>query len=387
MTKLSLIAEINPKLNARLADEDSVSFLGMADVSELGVTTRGEPRRYRDVAKGYTPFRRGDVLVAKITPCFQNGKIAQADTEHEFAFGSTEFHVIRPDVAVADPRYVLHFLRTPDLREAGERRMTGSGGQRRVPRGYLDDVDVPLPPIREQRRIAAILDQVDELRAKRRRTLALLRELLRARVGVFMADTDAEPTPLGDVLSLPLRNGVSPSTLGTHRARVLTLSAVTGGSFDIGHSREAEFDTSPPPQKYVSAQDFLICRGNGNRDLVGQGVLVPDVPRLAVLFPDTVIAVKLDQDRVVPEFFAAQWATALIRRQIRAISRTTNGTFKVNQTGLAKVVIQIPGLRAQQKFVAEATKIEDAIAKSEAHLTHLDELFASLQHRAFTGQL
>jgi type I restriction enzyme S subunit len=284
--------------------------------------------------------------------------------------------------------YLERYLRSPRAIEFYRAKLRGSTARRRsLPASVFLSMPVPVPEESEQRRIAAILDQADELRAKRRRTLTLLEQLSRAAVDSFMAEADAVPTLLRDVLSVPLRNGVSPSTRGTHRARVLTLTAVTGGAFDMKHSRDAEFDTFPARQKYVSRQDFLICRGNGNRDLVGQGVLVPDTPKVAVLFPDTVIAVKLDQDCVVPEFFAAQWATAAVRRQIRAISRTTNGTFKVNQAGLANVVIHIPALRAQLEFVAEVRKIKDAIAKNEVHLAHLDELFASLQHRAFTGQL
>src|SRR5207253_2857111 len=106
------------------------------------------------VSKGYTFFRDGDLLLAKITPCFENGKIAQATLNHELGVGSTEFHVIRPDRMRVSDRFLLRFLRQPRIRLSGERRMTGSAGQRRVPEAFISELELPLPPLEERRRIA-----------------------------------------------------------------------------------------------------------------------------------------------------------------------------------------------------------------------------------------
>src|SRR5699024_10557664 len=126
------IAQLNPRA-AQLEPEDEVAFVGMADLDDVSARTTSDTRRpYSEVSKGYTPFRNGDLLAAKITPCWQNGKIGVATLDVEHGVGSTEFHVIRPDDEV-NPRYLLHFLRTPEVRETGTLRMTGSGGQRRVP--------------------------------------------------------------------------------------------------------------------------------------------------------------------------------------------------------------------------------------------------------------
>ena len=92
-------------------------------------------------------------------------------------FGSTEFHVIRANTKRLDGRYLVHFLRRNEIRLDGARNMTGSAGQRRVPKHYFESLSVPLPPLPEQRRIAAILDQADALRAKRREALAELDSL------------------------------------------------------------------------------------------------------------------------------------------------------------------------------------------------------------------
>ena len=153
---LDEVAELNPRLAETLAAGDKVSFVPMSAVSaESAGITDEETRTYAEVAKGYTPFVSGDVLVAKITPCFENGKIVQARLTQRAGFGSTEFHVVRPRANKLDARYTLHFLRLSSVRLAGERRMTGSAGQRRVPENFLAKLEIPLPPLAEQRRIAS----------------------------------------------------------------------------------------------------------------------------------------------------------------------------------------------------------------------------------------
>src|SRR5439155_723770 len=105
--RLQDVADLNPSLDAFPADEEVVSFLPMSAVDAEAVDAiAAETRRFREVSKGYTPFVTDDVLVAKITPCFENGKIAQAKPTRRIGFGSTEFHVVRPRANVLDPRFL-----------------------------------------------------------------------------------------------------------------------------------------------------------------------------------------------------------------------------------------------------------------------------------------
>jgi type I restriction enzyme S subunit len=164
---LDEVAEFNPRLPETLVADDRVSFVPMSAVSaETAGITHEETRTYAEVSKGYTPFVTGDVLVAKITPCFENGKIAQARLTQKAGFGSTEFHVVRARPTKLDACYTLHFLRLGHVRLAGERRMTGSAGQRRVPENFLAKLEIPLPPPAEQRRIAEVLDRAEALLAE-----------------------------------------------------------------------------------------------------------------------------------------------------------------------------------------------------------------------------
>ena len=132
----------------------------MKAVGEVGVgLTAPEVRSYDSVARGYTYMEDGDVIFAKITPCMQNGKHAIVrDTLNGFAFGSTEFHVFRPTEEL-DASFLHPFLlRTEFLREA-QHNFTGTAGQQRVPKEFIASALFPLPPIHEQRRLVAQLQE------------------------------------------------------------------------------------------------------------------------------------------------------------------------------------------------------------------------------------
>ena len=110
--------------------------------------------------KGYTSFREGDVLFAKITPCMENGKMAVVPSlENDLGFGSTEFHVLRPCRGIS-PQYIYCLVSSEQFRSEARHNMTGAVGQRRVPASYLAERAVPIPPAREQRRIVAKIEEL-----------------------------------------------------------------------------------------------------------------------------------------------------------------------------------------------------------------------------------
>ena len=163
---LGEICTINPRPGRTLlpTEDTIVSFVPMAAVDErLGAITVREERPFADVSRGFTAFEDGDVLFAKITPCMENGKAALArNLTNGTGRGSTEFYVLRPGNRVCG-EYIYYFVRRPSFREAARRSFTGTAGQQRVPRSFMENVSVPLPPLDEQRRIAGILNRATRI--------------------------------------------------------------------------------------------------------------------------------------------------------------------------------------------------------------------------------
>jgi type I restriction enzyme S subunit len=293
-----------------------------------------------------------------------------------FCIGADGTKVLRPRSDV-HPKYVFHYLRTLKLPDVGYSRHYK----------FLKRFDIPLPPLPEQRRIAATLDAADAFRQKRRQALRLLDQLTQAIFVEMFGDTSTlEPRPFSELLSRPLRNGLSPSRGGAITAPVLTLSAVTSGVFKADAIKEGTFLATPPANQCVQEGEFLICRGNGNRCLVGVGVLADrSMPDTA--FPDTVIAGGVDQRSLDPDYFAYVWNSTAVRQQIEAAARTTNGTFKVNQAALHRIEVPVPDLTRQSRFGDCLRNIRELEGVERKHLSEADALFASLQHRAFRGEL
>lgn len=117
-------------------------------------------RPWASVKKGYTNFRDGDVLFAKITPCMENGKVALCEgLLRGLGAGSTEFHVIRPGQCALEGKYLLFYLLQRSVRSNARLVMKGAAGQLRVPLDFLLELPVPLPPLPEQRRIVAEIEK------------------------------------------------------------------------------------------------------------------------------------------------------------------------------------------------------------------------------------
>jgi type I restriction enzyme S subunit len=162
---LNECCELNPRKSAdtRLESGLEVSFVPMQSVSEKGAVDGSETRLYDDVRHGFTYFAENDVLLAKITPCLENGKGGIArNLCNGIGFGSTEFHVMRPIVGVSSPRWLYHITTFERFRTEAAKNMTGTAGQRRLPTAYLEKYTIPLPPLDLQTRFAAFAETADK---------------------------------------------------------------------------------------------------------------------------------------------------------------------------------------------------------------------------------
>jgi type I restriction enzyme S subunit len=172
---------LNPKKSSlNLKAETEVSFVPMDAVSELGGLDLSDIRALADVYDSYTYFAENDICIAKITPCFENGKgVVAEDLVNGVGFGTTELHVVRPDSAL-DSRFLFYITIAHVFRNFGVSEMIGAGGQKRVPEDFIKNWKPPLLPLETRRRIARFLDdktaRIDALIEKKRALLDRLAE-------------------------------------------------------------------------------------------------------------------------------------------------------------------------------------------------------------------
>lgn len=390
---LGEVADINPKVAFTLQPHDRVAFVPMASVDAVrGAVENAEVRAVASLTSGLTPFMSGDVLVAKITPCFENGKIAHAFTDTSVGYGSTEFHVVRGHPGRADQRYVFHYLRQPWVRAAGERRMTGSAGQRRVPADFLQHLRIPLPAIEEQRRIAAILDAADSLRAKRRETLGLLDSLTTSIFLDMFGDPLANPrgwrrVPLADLLD-KIDSGKSPVCLDRRvegeEWGVLKLGAVTWGNYNDAENKALPPSVTPDPALEVKPGDLLFTRKN-TRELVGASAYVYGT-RSKLLLSDLIFRLRIRPGAALPQFLHRLLSIPSKRREIQMLAGGSAGSMpNISKARLAAALVELPPLERQAEYVVRAEALRGVTLTCAQEMRELDNLFASLQLRSFSG--
>ncbi|MDQ1249082.1 MAG: restriction endonuclease subunit [Actinomycetota bacterium] len=387
--RLGDVAEINPRLKSDLSADDEVSFVPLAALDiETACTPTVETRLVGEVSTGYTPMRDGDILLAKITPSFENGKIGQATLGHRYGFGSTEFHVVRPRECLED-RYLLHFLRRSSFRLKGVARMTGSAGQKRVPVNYLAETRIPLPPLPEQRRIAAILDHADALRAKRRQVLAHLDSLTQSIFHDMFGDPVLNPRglPISELDDLiengrPITYGIlkpGPDTPGG--VPYVRVADMQGGGIAASRVRRTTKAISGTYRRSLLREGDLLMSIRGH---VGRFAHIPpelhganitqDSARLSIPCAATSVYVR-----------AAMSTTGLQHW----MARHTKGVAVrgLNIGDLRRVPIPVPPDNEQFEFATLVRCVDTQRASMQAALAADDELFASLQSRAFRGEL
>ena len=388
---LGEVCSINPKLAGSDAPrpDAEVTFVPMTAVDEVsGTIARPERRRYSEVAKGYTPFTVNDVLFAKITPCMQNGKAAVAsDLCGGLGFGSTEFHVLRSAGSVL-PRWVFAFVRQPAFRSAAEASFTGSAGQQRVPADFLKTFPIPVPPLAEQARIVKLLDEADELLQLRaqadRRTAALIPSLFHEMFGDPLRKTSRVPIfPLGEVVDLG--SGATPFKGNPE---------FWNGKTPWVSPKDMKAEEITDAEDHVSAAAFE----KSNLQLIPKGTVLIVVRGMILAHTVPIrlcrVPVAINQDMkallpkrpIEPEFL--RWSLqAQHPHLLSQVSIAGHGTKKLDSDRLREVTIPVPPFSLQKEFASRVSEVRAMQAEQAASRCRLDELFQSLLHRAFQGEL
>ena len=277
-------------------------------------------------------------------------------------------------------RYLLHYLKS-DITLTFIKAYASGSVRDNLKFSILKDFPINLPSVEEQEQIVATLDGIEHLIELRKEEIASLEKLVKSRF-IELFESKSWETVRVDSIMFNMRNGVSPSNVGNHPAKVLTLSAITQGDFDPNSWKDGMFETEPPIEKRVTASDFYMCRGNGNKKLVGAGVYSKE-NRYDLVFPDTAIAATVDLQRVCLPYLFHAWKRPSVRDQIEACARTTNGTYKINQGVISNIELFLPPIDLQEQFAAFVEQTDKSKLAVQKALEELEILKKSLMQQYF----
>jgi type I restriction enzyme S subunit len=326
------------------------------------------------------------------------GSFAVAGPESSGAYVSNEFPCFLADRARLDPYFLLWLFRE----ERAWTKVLGlSMGATPTSRNRLKEsvflaMEVPLPPLAEQRRVVARIEelaaQVHEARPLRQHVAREMEALLSSFVSRLCGSAEWDTTTMGDLVGRDsLRNGksVKSSDVGAG-VRCLTLSALRRGRIDIRESKPVPLTAKEAKPFLVRNQDVFIVRGNGSKDLCGLAGMNSEECE-SVIFPDLFIRVSLPKERISPKFFVAVWNSSTTRIAIEEKAKTTSGIWKINQDHIASIRIPVPPMAQQHRIVAELDALQaevDTLKRLQTETSaELDVLLPAILDRAFQGAL
>jgi type I restriction enzyme S subunit len=411
--RLRFVSDSNPVPSEvrGLPSDTEVSFVPMEAVGEYGGLALETTKLLSDVKAGYTYFRDGDVVIAKITPCFENGKGALADgLTNGIAFGTTELHVLRAR-ATADSRFAFYVTLSDAFRRVGEADMYGAGGQKRISESFVRNFRIGLPSLPEQLAIAASLDRetarMDALVAKKERLIALLQERRTALItravtkgldpAAPMKDSGVEW--LGEIpahwevkrikLFARIGNGSTPSRENPEywsgdypwlNSGVVNFHEVVEGSDFVTDValRECHLPIVTPPAVLVGITGEGRTRG------------MATMLRIESTISQHLAAIQITHADASAEYLHAVLLSAYqYLRDESGGAGSTKGALTCEQLG--NLAVPFPPLNQQLAIVSyidhHASRIDTLIARVRAAIARLHELRTALISAAVTGKI
>ncbi len=424
-TQLANLCHLNPpKPTATEVPPDArVTFVPMPAVSaDARAVAHPQIRSFSEVRKGFTSFRDNDVILAKITPCFENGKAAVCrGLLNGIGFGSTEFHVLRSTGAVL-PEYIYHFTRQDSFLRDGEANMTGSVGQKRVPANWLASVAIPLPPLAEQRRIVAKVEELlGRMNGARERLAKVPTLLKRFRQSILAAACSGQLTtewrdqredlpspigePAGDSDGLPasweqatVGHVIESLKYGTSKkcgyARkgvpVLRIPNIGDGIVTQDDMKYADLEPAEVDQLRLRTGDLLMIRSNGSVSLLGKTALV-STAETDFAYAGYLIRLRPDPRKVFPAFLNAALSSFGVRLQIELPARSTSGVNNINSDEVRALRISLPALPEQREIVRRVDALFTLADKIEARVksatARAEKITQAILAKAFRGEL
>ena len=350
---LASLAETNPSKSeiSKVPDDTIVSFVEMSSISNQGFIENKVDRPLHELRSGsYTYFKDEDIIIAKITPCYENGKCALATgLTNGLGMGSSEFHVIRCGERINN-RYMFAYLNRDIIREVGESHMTGASGHRRVPDDYYKQLQIPLPPPDIQREIVAACEEVDTTYNRTRMSIEEYRKKIEELFNEMGASATLGEYSLSDSRIFSLSIG----------KRILDTQLVPNGEVPVYSANVFE------PFGYIDERlitDFRVPSVLWGIDGDWQ---VNYIPAEREFYPtDHCGVLRVLTDDIHPRCLA--WALGNVGKE-RGFTRTLRASID----RVKRLKIQLPSIDKQREVAEKVFELESLIAAAKSMLTELD---------------
>ena len=401
---LAMVAVIGgSKVN--LSPYEPIPFIPMSLIPEDSLyITNWELRGRKDVRSGI-PVREGDLLLAKITPCLENGKQGIVNgLPNGWAYASTEVYPIRA-LDSLDIEFLALYLKHERVRHNLASKMEGTTGRQRLPKSVLQALPIPLPPVHEQRIIASVLRTVQRAKEATKKVLAAARELKKslmrylftygpvpveegARVPLKETEVGLIPTHwdvvrFGDVASFIRGISWRKSDEDPNGVPVVAIPNIKNGRviFDGLYRIKSKANSS----KRLLSGDILLVGSSGSVDNIGRVAIVNEMP-----FPEVYFAsflVKVQPTERLDKRYLFLLLSGKVVNFASCSKRAADGKYNLQLEALRSSLIPLPSLREQEEIAHLLAAVDLKIQAEEARIHALDTLFKTLLHLLMTGRV
>ncbi len=376
LVKINDICTINPRKNqlSEMNPDTRVSFVPMADINEHQMVFQPIAEKLlSEVTSSYTYFEDNDVLFAKVTPCFENGKAGIAKgLINGIGFGSSEFYVLRCSEQVL-PEFLYFCITHPFFRDTAVAQMTGTGGLQRVPRDYVENFKIPLPPIAIQQEIVAEIEDYQKVIDGARAVI----DNYRPHIPI---DPDWAIVELGE-LCVNFQNGAnfSKEQMGQGTLLVNIKDIFSSGYIDCKKLERVELTAIEIKRKKVNQNDLLFVRSSVKEDGVGFPSLMPNNDE-TVVFCGFIIKCSPNSELVLPTYLLHLLRTPEFRKKTVSLSNRANIT-NISQDNLKSLLIPVPPLEIQKAIVAEIEAEQNLVNANRELITRFEKKIQTTLNR------
>jgi len=397
--------------NLQVSKDDLIPFIPMESISEESQSIKSwQQRKYSEISSGSFVFKN-DIIIAKITPSFENEKQAILDNlPMDFGYATTEIWALHPKDKQAITQHLYNYIKLHPIRISLARKMEGSTGRKRLSRHVLENLLIPLPPLSEQRKIAAVLSSIQEAKEKTEAVISAAKGLKKSMMKYLFTYgpvpvTDAENVPLketeigivpeeweviGIKEVIDLRRGVSWRKAEANKEGIgIPVIGIPNikedGSIDFANTYF--LNKNVKKEKLLQEGDILFVGSSGSIRHVGRNLLIRELPENTFTYASFTFLGRVKQGKAISKFIYYLLNSSHVNFEKYA-RRASDGKYNFQLTQFKnEQKLPLPPLPEQQKIAFILSAIDEKIEAEESKKQALEDLFRSMLHNLMTAKI